>query len=101
MAPSPYERSRLLCRLSCWLFCWLFATSPGRRGRFRRAPTVLMCMTMNLLHNRICASAKWEEYVRTSLFPAVLDDVDLGHEVLEIGPGLGVTTRLLAERLGG
>lgn len=54
---------------------------------------------MNLLHNRICASAKWEHKVRTGLFPAVLDGLDLGDDVLEIGPGLGVTTRLLTERL--
>ena len=54
---------------------------------------------MNLLHNRICSSAKWAEYVRTGLFPAVLDDVDLGDDVLELGPGLGVTTRQLAERV--
>jgi SAM-dependent methyltransferase len=54
---------------------------------------------MNLLHNRICASAKWAEYVRTGLFPAVLGDVDLGEDVLELGPGLGVTTRQLAERV--
>ncbi len=52
---------------------------------------------MNLLHNRICKSAKWAEYVRTGLFPAVLDGVDLGEKVLELGPGLGVTTRRLAE----
>lgn len=54
---------------------------------------------MNLLHNRICASAKWADYVRTSLFPAVLDDADLGDAVLEVGPGLGVTTVQLAERV--
>jgi ubiquinone/menaquinone biosynthesis C-methylase UbiE len=54
---------------------------------------------MNFLHNRICASAKWADYVRTGLFPAVLDDVDLGDDVLELGPGLGVTTRQLAERV--
>lgn len=54
---------------------------------------------MNLLHNRICASPKWAEYVRTGLFPAVLDGVDLGEDVLELGPGLGVTTRALAERV--
>ncbi len=52
---------------------------------------------MNLLHNRICSSAKWTDYVRNSLFPAVLDGVDLGEHVLEVGPGLGVTTRRLAE----
>lgn len=54
---------------------------------------------MNLIHNRICASPKWAHYVRTGLFPAVLDDADLGAEVLEVGPGLGVTTRQLAERV--
>lgn len=54
---------------------------------------------MNLLHNRICASAKWAGYVRTGLFPAVLDGVDLGEDVLELGPGLGVTTQALAERV--
>jgi SAM-dependent methyltransferase len=54
---------------------------------------------MNLLHNRICASDKWADYVRTGLFPAVLEGVDLGENVLELGPGLGVTTRQLAERV--
>jgi ubiquinone/menaquinone biosynthesis C-methylase UbiE len=54
---------------------------------------------MNLLHNRICASAKWADYVRTGLFPAVLDGVDLGDDLLEVGPGLGVTTHALAERV--
>ncbi len=54
---------------------------------------------MNLLHNRICSSVKWANYVRTGLFPAVLDDVDLGDAVLEVGPGLGVTTRQLDERV--
>jgi SAM-dependent methyltransferase len=58
-----------------------------------------MCTSMNLLHNRICASEKWADYVRTGLFPAVLDGVDLGDDVLELGPGLGVTTRQLAERV--
>lgn len=54
---------------------------------------------MNLLHDRICASGAWADHVRTRLFPAVLDGLDLGEEVLEVGPGLGVTTRLLAERV--
>ncbi len=54
---------------------------------------------MNLLHDRICASGKWADYVRTGLFPAVLGGVDLGDDVLELGPGLGVTTRQLAERV--
>jgi SAM-dependent methyltransferase len=58
-----------------------------------------MCTSMNLLHNRICGSARWAEYMRTELFPVVLGDVDLGDDVLELGPGLGVTTRELAGRV--
>jgi SAM-dependent methyltransferase len=34
--------------------------------------------------------------VETSLLPWALEDVQLGDEVLELGPGPGVTTRLLA-----
>ncbi len=58
----------------------------------------LTCRSMNLIHNRICGSRKWARYVRTALFPTALKDVDLGDEVLELGPGLGVTTRELAGR---
>jgi ubiquinone/menaquinone biosynthesis C-methylase UbiE len=54
---------------------------------------------MNLIHNRICGSARWAEYMRTDLFPVVLKDVDLGDDVLELGPGMGVTTRELAGRV--
>jgi SAM-dependent methyltransferase len=36
--------------------------------------------------------------VETTLLPWGLDGVDLGPAVLEVGPGLGVTTRLLARR---
>jgi SAM-dependent methyltransferase len=54
---------------------------------------------MNLIHNRICGSARWADYVRTGLFPVVLKDVDLGDDVLELGPGMGVTTRELAGRV--
>jgi SAM-dependent methyltransferase len=32
--------------------------------------------------------------------PWALDDVDLGEDVLEVGPGLGATTRVLARRPG-
>jgi ubiquinone/menaquinone biosynthesis C-methylase UbiE len=54
---------------------------------------------MNLIHNRICASKRWAGHVRKDLFPVVLKDVDLGDDVLELGPGMGVTTRELAGRV--
>ena len=54
---------------------------------------------MNLIHNHICSSSKWAAYVERELLPEVLDGTDLGTDVLELGPGPGVTTRLLAERV--
>ena len=53
---------------------------------------------MNLFHRRYCASAVWARRVEHELLPWALHGVPLGDEVLEIGPGLGVTTRLLAVR---
>ncbi len=56
-------------------------------------------MNMNWLHRRLCSSPGWASFVADSLLPQVLDGVDLGPDVLEIGPGPGVTTRLLAARV--
>ena len=53
---------------------------------------------MNAVHNRICSSRWWERRVQTELLPWALKGVELGEEVLEIGPGFGATTKLLAER---
>jgi SAM-dependent methyltransferase len=51
---------------------------------------------VNRFHRWYCASAGWAQLVRTSLVPAVLDGTELGGEVLEIGPGPGLTTEVLA-----
>jgi SAM-dependent methyltransferase len=56
-------------------------------------------MPMNAFHRRFCASPRWARRVREVLLPWALDGVALGEEVLEIGPGLGVTTRLLARQV--
>lgn len=54
---------------------------------------------MNRYHRRYCGSARWARIVETSVLPWALEDVQLGDEVLELGPGPGVTTRLLARRV--
>ena len=54
---------------------------------------------MNRIHNRVCSSARWQRRVEQELVPWGLEGVDLGDRVLEIGPGFGATTRLLARRL--
>src|SRR5438046_1110675 len=54
---------------------------------------------MNLLHRRYCRSDGWRRAVHLGMMPWVLRDVDLGANVLEIGPGPGVTTDWLRERV--
>ncbi|WP_305080448.1 class I SAM-dependent methyltransferase [Pseudonocardia sp. ICBG1293] len=57
-------------------------------------------MAMNALHRRICRSDSWADRMHGTTLPWATRDVDLGGEVLEIGPGYGVTTRWLAPRAG-
>jgi len=53
---------------------------------------------MNALHLRFLASPEWREMLETDLLPWVLRVVDLGDDVLEVGPGPGLTTDLLRQR---
>jgi len=54
---------------------------------------------MNRVHRWLCASAHWQKTVETEIMPWVLDGIDLGSEVLEVGPGPGITTDLLRARV--
>jgi SAM-dependent methyltransferase len=56
-------------------------------------------MAMNVLHRWVCGSPRWARKVREQLLPWALDGVDLGGNVLEVGPGYGATTAVLAERV--
>src|SRR5690606_13556874 len=51
---------------------------------------------MNRLHRWYCRSDHWRAVVTRDLFGWTLGDVVLGDDLLELGPGPGVTTRLLA-----
>ena len=53
---------------------------------------------MNRLHRWYCRSGAWAATVRDEL-PRVLRGVELGDEVLEVGPGPGLTTDLLRTRV--
>jgi ubiquinone/menaquinone biosynthesis C-methylase UbiE len=53
---------------------------------------------MNTIHRRFCRSDAWRGIVHGKLLPWVLRDIALGDDVLEIGPGPGVTTERLRER---
>jgi ubiquinone/menaquinone biosynthesis C-methylase UbiE len=49
---------------------------------------------MNRLHQWLCRSARWRTTVQQRV-PWVIGDTDLGTNVLELGPGPGLTTDLL------
>jgi SAM-dependent methyltransferase len=50
---------------------------------------------MNLLHRRICRSDRWAAAMHERVLPWACRAVPLDGDVLEIGPGYGVTTRWL------
>src|SRR4249919_3207520 len=45
-----------------------------------------------------CTSPEWQQMLENDLLPPVLRDLDLGDDVLEIGPGPGFTTEVLRRR---
>ena len=53
---------------------------------------------MNRFHRWYCRSDRWARAMRQYL-PLMLENVDLGGDVLEIGPGPGVTTDWLRTRV--
>ena len=53
---------------------------------------------MNRIHHWICSSKRWKRTLVDEVFPRVFDGVELGTNVLEIGPGPGLTTDLLRSR---
>jgi len=55
---------------------------------------------VNRAHALICSSGWWARTVERDLLPWGLAGVELGDDVLEIGPGFGATTRVLARRAG-
>ncbi|HEX3604934.1 MAG TPA: methyltransferase domain-containing protein [Candidatus Dormibacteraeota bacterium] len=54
---------------------------------------------MNLMHRRYCRSDRWARTVGGSVIGPVLDGLDLGDDVLEVGPGPGRTTDVLRQRV--
>jgi ubiquinone/menaquinone biosynthesis C-methylase UbiE len=51
---------------------------------------------MNEAH-RHCGSDEWRQAIREVILPWALADVDLGDDVLEVGPGYGATTDVLSQ----
>ncbi|HEY2557903.1 MAG TPA: class I SAM-dependent methyltransferase [Diaminobutyricibacter sp.] len=54
---------------------------------------------MNEMHLEFLASDGWAKMLETDLLPWIVESGDLGDDVLEIGPGPGLTTDLLRARV--
>jgi SAM-dependent methyltransferase len=54
---------------------------------------------MNEAH-RYCGSEEWRTLMRDQILPWVMGTVDLGEDVLEVGPGYGAVTDVLSRRGG-
>lgn len=53
---------------------------------------------MNRLHCWYCKSYRWKRELESDILPWSLGGIDLGDEVLEVGPGPGLTTEWLSLR---
>jgi ubiquinone/menaquinone biosynthesis C-methylase UbiE len=66
----------------------------------RRPVTPLdILRTVNLIHRWYCKSDGWAKIVQEYMLPNALKDVEVGDNVLEIGPGPGRTTEWLKDRV--
>jgi SAM-dependent methyltransferase len=54
---------------------------------------------MNILHRWFCSSSLWKKTVGEHILPWVLEGLELGPNVLEVGPGYGAVTEWLCSRV--
>ena len=54
---------------------------------------------MNQIHLELCASPEWAQYVRDDLLPWATSEWELGDDVLELGPGPGLSTDVLRQHV--
>lgn len=55
---------------------------------------------VNENHAKLCASPEWADRIQTEILPWVTAGMDLGQELLEVGPGPGAATGWLHRRVG-
>ena len=87
--------------LGGWRELWPFCDISWQPSAWRTPAgfSTFPFMAMNRVHGWICSSNLWARAIETSFLPWVLEGIDLGSEVLEIGPGYGATTRVLEKRI--
>ena len=63
-----------------------------------RALSAAGVLAVNRVHHWYCNREAWKRHVREDLVPPALEGLELGDDVLEVGPGFGPATEVLAER---
>lgn len=53
---------------------------------------------MNRLHHWYCNREAWKRHVAEKLVPPAIAGIELGDDVLEVGPGFGPSTEVLSRR---
>ena len=54
---------------------------------------------MNFLHRKLCSSVQWKQTVQRYALPWALEQIELGREALEIGPGYGAATEVIQHKV--
>lgn len=54
---------------------------------------------MNENHTKLCPSPQWAAHMHAEVLPDLVDGVDLGERMLEVGPGPGAATDWLRHRV--
>jgi SAM-dependent methyltransferase len=63
------------------------------------APFKIRSVTRMNENHALCATPEWAEFIRDDVIGSLLADIDLGSEMLEIGPGPGAATEWLRRRV--
>ena len=54
---------------------------------------------MNIIHRWLCSSGGWRQALEKTMLPWALEGIDLVDNLMELGPGPGLTTDLLRQRV--
>src|ERR1700722_12041116 len=54
---------------------------------------------MNENHARLCGSPEWAQHIQVNVLPSLARGLDLGEQLLEIGPGPGAATDWLRDKV--
>ena len=70
---------------------WLSSDTTWQRTPFRKQTSLASVGSVNENH-AVCSTPEWAEFMESEVLEPVTAGLDLGDEMLEIGPGPGAAT---------